>query len=64
MKAITYNFRLIGVVLTNHILSVYIAFLLIFVVHFLLYDTPLGLTFRSIGNNREADRSAEVNVNR
>ena len=51
-------------IINNHTPLVYLAFFMIFIIHFFLFYTPLGLTFRGIGNNSKAAKSAGINVNK
>lgn len=52
----------IGKILSGHNLLTYLVLVLIFVLWFLLYRTPLGLRIRTIGENPHAAESVGVNV--
>ena len=56
------NIPFIGNVVSGHNILVYVAFLSIFVIYYLLYQTSLGLRIRSIGGNEEAAESVGVSV--
>jgi simple sugar transport system permease protein len=51
-----------GDILSGHNLLTYIAFIMVFVVYFVMYKTPLGLWIRSVGENPHAATSVGVNV--
>jgi len=53
-----------GPILNNHTPLVYLSLFLIPVIHYLLFLTPFGLIIRGVGNNREAAKTAGVNVNK
>lgn len=52
----------VGQILSGHSILVYVSFVLVFVVHFLLFKTPLGLRIRSVGGNEHAAESVGVSV--
>lgn len=52
----------IGEILSGHALLTYVAFILVFVVWFLLYKTSLGLNIRAVGENGNAARSVGISV--
>ena len=52
----------IGSVVSGHSILVYLAFVLVAVVHYLLFKTPLGLRIRSVGGNAHAAESVGVSV--
>lgn len=54
----------IGPMLNDHSFLVYIAFILPFVVHILLYKTNIGLSMRAVGLNAEAATADGINVKR
>ncbi len=54
----------IGPVLFNHILPVYLALILVFVLHFVFYRTTWGLKLRAVGEKPRAADSLGVSVNR
>lgn len=56
------NIPFIGNIISGHNILVYVAILSIFVVHYILYKTPLGLRIRSIGGNEQAAESVGVSV--
>ncbi len=54
----------LGQVLSGHNVLVYIAFIMVFVMHYLLFKTPLGLRIRSVGGNEHAAESVGVFVHK
>ena len=52
----------LGEILSGHNLLTYIAVLMVFVIHFMMYHTPLGLRIQSAGENPNAALSVGVNV--
>ncbi len=58
------NIPYIGPMLNNHSILVYLALLLPFAIHFLLYKTNLGLYTRAVGLNPEAAAADGIKVKR
>lgn len=54
----------IGTIFNNQSLVTYIAIISVFVTHFILYKTRLGLRIRSVGRNPDAAISLGINVNK
>ena len=52
----------LGPILNNHSILVYLALVLPFLLHIFLYKTDLGLSMRSVGLNAEAAASAGISV--
>lgn len=52
----------VGEIVSGHNLLTYIAIVMVFAIHFLLYKTPLGLRIQSAGENPHAATSVGVNV--
>lgn len=52
----------IGSIISGQNLLTYISFILVFVLWFLLYKTPLGLRIRAVGENPQAADSVGINV--
>lgn len=52
----------IGGVLSGHNILVYVALLSVFILHFILFKTPLGLRIRAVGGNPDAATSVGVSV--
>ncbi len=50
--------------LSNHSALVYVALILVFVTHYLLFKTPLGLRIRSVGSNEHAAESVGIFVHK
>lgn len=57
-----HDIPVLGPILSGHNLLTYLAILMVFVVYFLLFKTPLGLRIRSVGANPDAATSVGVNV--
>ena len=53
---------ILGQILSGHNLLTYLAVLLLFVVMFLLFKTPLGLRIRAVGENPSAAASVGIPV--
>lgn len=54
----------IGQVISGQSIIVYLSFILVFLMNFLLFKTPLGLRIRSVGSNPHASESVGVFVNK
>lgn len=54
----------IGRVISGHSVLVYLAIIFVFVAHYLLFKTPIGLRIRSVGGNEHAAESVGVSVNK
>ncbi len=54
----------VGAMFSGHAVLTYVAFILVFVVWFLLYKTSLGLNIRAVGENGNAARSVGISVQR
>ncbi len=54
----------VGKAISGHSILVYLAILFVFLVHYLLFKTPLGLRIRSVGGNEHAAESVGVSVNK
>ncbi|NLG86968.1 MAG: ABC transporter permease, partial [Firmicutes bacterium] len=54
---------ILGELVSGHSVLVYVAFLLVAVVYFFLYRTPIGLRIRAVGENDEAVRAVGVDPN-
>ncbi len=54
----------IGTIFNNQSLVTYIAIISVFVTHFILYKTRLGLRIRSVGRNPDAAISLGIDVNK
>ncbi|QIK69633.1 ABC transporter permease [Erysipelothrix sp. HDW6C] len=52
----------IGKILSGHNILVYISFVAVFVLHYFLFRTPLGLRIRAVGGNPDAATSVGVSV--
>lgn len=52
----------IGTVLSGHSILVYISFVLVFILNYMLFKTPLGLRIRSVGSNPHAAESVGISV--
>ena len=53
---------ILGSIFSNHNILTYIAFLLVIVIWYFLYKTPLGLRIRAVGENPNAAKSVGINV--
>jgi simple sugar transport system permease protein len=58
------NIPVLGEVLSGYNALTYVAFILIAVVWYMLYRTPLGSHIRAVGENAEAAASVGINVKR
>lgn len=56
------NIPIIGQAFSGHNVLTYLAFILVIVVHFLVYKTPLGLHIRVVGENANAAKSVGINT--
>lgn len=54
----------IGRAISGHSVLVYLAIIFVFVAHYLLFKTPIGLRIRSVGGNEHAAESVGVSVNK
>ncbi len=54
----------LGTALSGHNILTYIAFILPFFVHWLIFKTPLGLRIRAVGENENAAESVGIKVNK
>lgn len=54
----------LGQFISGHSIIVYIAIVLVFVLNYLLFKTPLGLRIRSVGSNPDAAASVGISVNK
>lgn len=54
----------IGSIISGQSVLVYIALFSVFLVHIVLFKTPLGLRIRSVGGNEQAAESVGVSVNK
>jgi len=52
----------LGQIISGHNVLTYIAFLAVFLMHILIYKTPLGLRIRAVGENPGAADSVGINV--
>ncbi|WP_124057851.1 ABC transporter permease [Vaginisenegalia massiliensis] len=52
----------LGRIISGQSILVYVAFIAVFLVHYLLFKTPLGLRIRSVGGNAHAAESVGVSV--
>lgn len=52
----------LGRIISNQNLLVYLAFVAVFVCHYLLFKTPLGLRIRAVGGNAHSAESVGVSV--
>jgi ABC-type uncharacterized transport system permease subunit len=52
----------LGDILSGHHILTYIAIILVFLVQYMLYKTPLGLRIRSVGESPDAARSVGISV--
>ncbi|AEX85868.1 ABC transporter permease [Marinitoga sp. 1135] len=53
---------ILGNILSGHHVLTYVAVLMIFLVQYMLYKTPLGLRIRSVGESPDAARSVGISV--
>lgn len=56
------NIPIIGQILSDHNLLTYVAFIMVFIVWYLLFKTKLGMHIRCVGENPEAAKSVGINV--
>lgn len=54
----------LGRVLSGHSILVYLTIVLVFVLNYILFKTPLGLRIRSVGSNPHAAESVGISVNK
>ena len=54
----------IGDVISGHSALVYVTFILVILVNYMLFKTPLGLRIRSVGSNEYAAESVGISVNK
>lgn len=52
----------LGRIISGHNILVYLAFVAVFVIHYILFKTPLGLRIRSVGGNEHSAESVGVSV--
>lgn len=52
----------LGDILSGHHILTYVAIILVFLVQYMLYKTPLGLRIRSVGESPDAARSVGISV--
>lgn len=68
LPSISFNFLasipFIGAVINNQNILVYVAFISVFIMHYFLFKTPLGLRIRSVGGNEHAAESVGVYVHK
>lgn len=55
---------ILGDILNKHTPIVYIALILIFVIHFILYKTKFGIYMRTVGESEEAAQSVGLPINK
>ncbi|WGS65822.1 ABC transporter permease [Marinitoga aeolica] len=53
---------ILGNILSGHHILTYVAIILVFLVQYMLYRTPLGLRIRSVGESPDAARSVGISV--
>lgn len=53
---------ILGDILSGHHILTYVAIILVFLVQYMLYKTPLGLRIRSVGESPDAARSVGISV--
>ncbi|KAF2955234.1 ABC transporter permease [Marinitoga sp. 38H-ov] len=53
---------ILGDILSGHHILTYIAIILVFLIQYMLYRTPLGLRIRSVGESPDAARSVGISV--
>ncbi|GAB6189118.1 ABC transporter permease [Marinitoga arctica] len=56
------NIPVLGDILSGHHILTYVAILLVFLIQYMLYRTPLGLRIRSVGESPDAARSVGISV--
>lgn len=54
----------LGELLSGHNLLTYLAVISVFIVHWLIYKTRLGLKIRAVGENPDSAKSVGINVNK
>ena len=58
------NIPVLGEIISGHNILTYVAFVMVFVVHILLFKLPLGLQLRAVGENPDAASSVGISVNK
>ncbi|MBM7558618.1 ABC transporter permease [Marinitoga litoralis] len=53
---------ILGDILSGHHILTYVAIILVFLIQYMLYRTPLGLRIRSVGESPDAARSVGISV--
>lgn len=56
------NIPVLGDILSGHNILTYLSIILVIVLAFFLYRTPMGLRIRTVGENEDAARSVGINV--
>ncbi|NUV00426.1 ABC transporter permease [Marinitoga sp. 1154] len=56
------NIPILGDILSGHHILTYVAIILVFLIQYMLYKTPLGLRIRSVGESPDAARSVGISV--
>ncbi|WP_129408301.1 ABC transporter permease [Marinitoga lauensis] len=56
------NIPILGNILSGHHILTYVAIILVFLIQYMLYKTPLGLRIRSVGESPDAARSVGISV--
>ena len=56
------NIPVLGNILSGHHILTYVAIILVFLIQYMLYKTPLGLRIRSVGESPDAARSVGISV--
>ncbi|SHF03737.1 simple sugar transport system permease protein [Marinitoga hydrogenitolerans DSM 16785] len=56
------NIPILGDILSGHHILTYVAIVLVFLIQYMLYRTPLGLRIRSVGESPDAARSVGISV--